>query len=177
MTNFNGTFSSELANYFLLPLKDLLSLGCNKIYLDFVAEEKTININATNDSATNFIIVKYKSAFFEELENFKSDGDFSFGIYELGKLVSMFDVFQEGFNIDISEEKLRITQKSDVFDWYATDNNLIDLIRRGPKNVSEDSMNWLTSFTWSKKELKPFTNAISKIDQEFIIINGKKSRL
>jgi len=86
----------------------------------------------------------------------------------------MFDVFQEGFNIDISEEKLRITQKSDVFDWYATDNNLIDLIRRGPKNVSEDSMNWLTSFTWSKKELKPFTNAISKIDQEFIIINGKK---
>ena len=171
-SKFSGTFSKELGTFLTLPIKDLQAIGCSKIYLEYEKNAKRLFINAVNGAKTNYAIIDYTPEFIEEIVNFRSGGDLKFGIYDIAKLLNMFSVFTNGYELDITDDEVSIMHNKDVFNSPATDNNLDSLIETGPKTLKND--NSTTSFIWDSVAYKPINMAISKIDQDYISFYGNK---
>ena len=163
-----GEFNSpELASGFIGPLKSVDGSNVKHVVVHFDKESNSVKINAMNENRTVIIFVEYLNGLVDSL---KINQDYNLGIYDLTEFVSMYEIFSGGANLEINNNVVTIENEGQQFYFLGSDP---DAIKTGPKTLKAD-LKWLAEFTWSKADFGPFFSALSKLNEEYVILQGKE---
>lgn len=134
-----GTFTKENLEAFVGPLKSLADvMGEEGVILNILAEEKTVQVFALNNSAGTLVYVKYDPKLFEGFEF--ADADEKIGLLKVGDLVRYFGVLDEsGLQLSFVDKKLSLTHEAGSLSFNTADP---DMIQEAPKTFKGAS--WLT---------------------------------
>jgi hypothetical protein len=163
---FEGSFDSDKAAAFIAPLSDILRVGISSPM--FSISETGLRISTSTATGSNYVVVKYKDAIFEDF-TFPAQ-PFNFGIVDLSELTGIMRVFKNGFNIKVTDVLTTLSHKSNKFIYYS---NVEKKCQKGPKSLKTKEEPKAT-LKWGE-DMEEFMRAASQLsNNEHIVIEGNK---
>lgn len=162
--NLKAIINEGQAGALFSALKDLQRVQCDRFAISFSTDKK-VKISTQTESKSIAVILNFEDAFLTDADITQ---DFKFAIMNVNEMVSILNIFSNGFKMVIDDTKLIMTTEETELLFY---NGNLKLVRNGPQAL-EAELPYLQKLEFDADKYKSFVKALPVLDHGYVIFKG-----